>query len=152
MVRQLCQQQWPNHVRIADFGIRSTDLTFALLDNFDLVILVDALQRGYQPGRVTLIEPDFARDDTKMVHPVHGHGMDVVGVLRSAATIARGNLPKVLLIGCEPARVEYLEGAASGDRAWINLSDPVRVAVQNASQLVESLVLAFDEQPRQFHE
>lgn len=35
----------PPSVRIIDFGIRSLDLTYALLDNYDAVILIDAAPR-----------------------------------------------------------------------------------------------------------
>ena len=41
-----------------DFGIRGFDLAYALLDAYDLVILVDACPRGGAPGTVYVIEPD----------------------------------------------------------------------------------------------
>ena len=48
---------WPNNrypttVRVVDFGIRGLDLTYALLDPYETVILVDAAPRGGSVGTV----------------------------------------------------------------------------------------------------
>jgi len=51
--------QWPPGVTIRDFGIRDYDLAYALLDGYDLTILVDAAPRQSKPG-THVIEPDEA--------------------------------------------------------------------------------------------
>ena len=66
-----------------DIGIRSLDLGFALLDNYDVTILVDTVSRGGAPGTLYTIEiaPDDmpeSHDETAMVN---SHGLDVVRVL-----------------------------------------------------------------------
>ena len=45
---------------MVDFGIRGFDLTMALLEDVDLVILVDARPRGGSPGTLYVIEPEPA--------------------------------------------------------------------------------------------
>ncbi len=45
-------------VEVTDFGIRGIDLTYALMDAYDAVVLVDAAARGERPGTLSLIEPD----------------------------------------------------------------------------------------------
>jgi hydrogenase maturation protease len=37
-------------VRIVDFGIRGLDFAYALLDDYEVVLLVDAAPRGGTPG------------------------------------------------------------------------------------------------------
>lgn len=55
-VRELMQHRWPAGVRIIDFGIRSYELAFALVDGYDAVILIDAAVRGQVPGTLYLVE------------------------------------------------------------------------------------------------
>ena len=59
VAQQLQQLQWPPGVTIRDFGIRDYDLAYALLDGYDLTILVDAAPRQSKPG-THVIEPDEA--------------------------------------------------------------------------------------------
>ena len=47
--------------RVVDFGIRGLDLVYALMDGFDLAILVDAVPRGGAPGTLYTIEPELPR-------------------------------------------------------------------------------------------
>ncbi len=44
-------------MRVVDFGIRGLDLTYALLDGYEAVILVDAAPRGGPPGTLYVLEP-----------------------------------------------------------------------------------------------
>ena len=52
------ENHWPENVRVVDFGIRGFDLTMALLEDLDLVILVDAAPRGGPAGTLYVIEPE----------------------------------------------------------------------------------------------
>ena len=58
VARRLAGRSLPPGVVLKDFGIRGVDLNYALLDPYDLIILVDACARGGEPGSVYLIEPD----------------------------------------------------------------------------------------------
>jgi hypothetical protein len=52
VARRLANQALPEGVRVIDFGIRSYDLAYALMDDWEFVILVDAAPRGGLPGTV----------------------------------------------------------------------------------------------------
>jgi hydrogenase maturation protease len=130
VARRLLREPWPEHVRVLDFGIRGFDLTFALLDGYDTVILLDATPRGGQAGTLYTIEPDAAAlpSQTPEVDP---HGMDPMRVLSMARSMgARWN--RLLLVGCEPsADPSHAEG--------IGLSEPVCKAVEEAVGVVRRL-------------
>src|SRR5215475_554518 len=59
VARRLSERSLPAKVRVIDFGIRGLDLAYALLDEYEAVILIDATQRGKPPGTLYLIEPDL---------------------------------------------------------------------------------------------
>ena len=68
-----------------DFGIRGLDLTYALLDGYEAVVIVDAAPRGEQPGTLHVLElspPDAGVAATADL-AVEGHNLDPVRVLPS---------------------------------------------------------------------
>jgi hydrogenase maturation protease len=137
---RLAASALPAGVEVEDFGIRGMDLAYALGDH-DVAILVDAVPRGGTPGTVYLIEPELDPDAAA----VDTHGMSPVKVLALARHLG-GELPRVLLVGCEPASV-----VSEDDELRAELSEPVRLAVGEAVRMVESLVeelSAGDEQTR----
>src|SRR5438270_13830731 len=58
VARRLAQRALPDGVQVVDFGIRGLDLAYALLEDYDAVILVDAMPRGGQPGTLYVVEPE----------------------------------------------------------------------------------------------
>ncbi len=50
VVRRLASRPLPPTVRVADFGIRGLDFAYALLEPYELVIVVDASRRGGASG------------------------------------------------------------------------------------------------------
>jgi hydrogenase maturation protease len=103
VARQLSQRPLPEGVSVVDFGIRGLDLTYALLDDYSVVILVDAVQRGGQPGTLYVIEPTLDRTtDAMSGFLVEAHAMDPVRVFR-LASILGGQVERLLIVGCEPA-------------------------------------------------
>jgi hydrogenase maturation protease len=133
VVRRLAGRGLPEGVEVVDFGIRGLDLAYALQDDYDVVIFVDATPRGEKPGTVYLLEPDIEEDGGVALDT---HGMDPVKVIKlSRALGARPT--RTLVVGCEPQVV--LSGEAYDDML-MELSEPVRAAVEEAVKLVESLV------------
>lgn len=130
VVRRLSSRPRPEGVDVADFGIRGLDLTYALLDGYEAVILVDATPRGGAPGTLYVIEPEVATEATGAL--VDTHGLEPRKVLDLVRTMA-GRLPVLRIVGCEPAPV--LDGEMSMD-----LSAPVAAAVDDAVVMIESLV------------
>jgi len=134
VLKRLNMRAWPENVRMFDFGIRGFDLSYALLDGYDLTILVDASPRGDAPGTVYVIEPDLrefeAVDSDAMI--VQTHGMDPLKVLTMVKSMG-GELNKLILVGCEPETFGPEEGL-------IGLSEVVEAGVPEAVKIIESLV------------
>ncbi len=123
-------------VRVVDFGIRSFDLTFALMDDHDAVILIDAAPRGGPPGTLYVIEPesgDAAEPESGEVL-LDPHAMHPDKVIRLVNSLG-GKPRRVVLVGCEPQRL-----AGPDDDIAPGLSPPVQTAVDEAVRVVESLV------------
>jgi hydrogenase maturation protease len=134
VVRRLDQRPQPEGVRLVDFGIRGFDLAYALMDHPDLAILVDALPRGGTPGTLYVLEPDLG--DAQAPAPeamVETHGMTPDKVLQLVRALG-GQPGAIRVVGCEPANF------GSEEEPAMDLSEPVRAAVDEAVRLVESLV------------
>lgn len=130
VARRLALKTLPPEVVIKDFGIRGFDLTYALMDPYDLTILVDACARGLTPGTVFLLEPDPVDEVQRGFEP---HGMNPMNVLRMVKSLG-GTPGRVLIVGCEPAEL------GSDNDGQLGLSNPVAAAVDEAIALIESLV------------
>ena len=135
VARRLLKAPPPGNVRIVDIGIKSLKLIEALLDGYDLVIILDAVTRGGRPGTLYVIEPETCSDKMTcdfmpMVDP---HELSPTLALRAAAKMG-GRLGRVLLVGCEPlAMGDNFDGAGG-------LSDPVSDAVERAAEVTKQLV------------
>lgn len=134
VARALARRELPAEVRVVDFGIRGFDLAYALLDGCDVTIFVDATPRGGEPGTLYTIEPDLAELDGYEADAmlVETHGMNPLKVLSMVKSMG-GQLGRILLVGCEPTPLRSEEG-------HMGLSEPVQAAVDEAVQVVESLV------------
>jgi hydrogenase maturation protease len=130
VARRLASKTLPPDLVVKDFGIRGFDLAYALMDQPDLTILVDACARGYAPGTVFLLEPD-PLDETQ--RGLDLHGMNPMSVLRMVKNLG-GTAGRVLIVGCEPADL------GSDNDGRLGLSKPVEAAIDEAINLIESLV------------
>jgi hydrogenase maturation protease len=133
VAKRLADRELPPGVDVVDFGIRGMDLVFALGEGYDIAVFVDAVPRGEPPGTLFVIEPELeASDDPVMLD---AHGMDPVKVLALAGQL--GPVPeRILVVGCEP------QVAMTGDEEELvgDLSEPVRAALDEAVELVESVL------------
>jgi hydrogenase maturation protease len=134
VVKYLAGRGLPEGVEVKDFGIRGMDLAYALHEDYDLVVFVDATPRGGEPGTVYLIEPEIEEEEAVSLDT---HGMDPVRVIRLSRVL--GARPtRTLVVGCEP---QIILGGEDYDDMLMELSEPVRAAVEEAARLVESLVM-----------
>ena len=133
VVRRLAGRELPEGVEVVDFGIRGMDLVYALQEDYEVVVFVDATPRGEKPGTVYLIEPEIEEDGEVVLDT---HGMDPVRVIKFARALG-ASPTRTLVVGCEPQVV--LSGEAYNDML-MELSEPVQIAVGEAAKLVESLV------------
>jgi hydrogenase maturation protease len=129
VARRLLERSRPPGVTVIDFGIRGLDLAYALQEDWDAVVLVDAAPRGEPPGTLSLVSPS-PEGETSLPD---AHGMDPVHVLRLARTL--GRVPPCLrLVACEPAAID-----AEAEMV-MELSPPVRASLDAAVELVERVV------------
>lgn len=135
---RLSESEFPEGVRVQDFGIRGYDLAYALLDSYDLTILVDAAPRGAAPGTLYVIEPELNQPDLNQESAetqgvaLDAHAMNPVSVLQLAKSMGPVS-GKVLLVGCEPATL-------GGEEGQMGLSEAVAAVVDQAAALVRRLV------------
>jgi hydrogenase maturation protease len=133
VVKRLQHASLPEGVHVKDFGIRSFDLAFGLVDGYQTAILVDALQRGEAAGTLYVFEPDMETLDQWSTVSMEGHELHPAQVLKLATLY--GSLPeKILVVGCEPAVMDFSE------EGHIGLSAPVQANLDRAVGLIESLV------------
>lgn len=145
VITAMREEELPQGVHIADFGIRGMDLAYRLQDGYDVAVLVDAAPRGGTPGTLYLIEPgEMPEPDGAAGTLPEAHGMDPVQVLRLARYLGGEDLPRVLVLGCEPAV------RMSGDEpdVVVGLSGAVRAAVGEAVRMLGSLTGELLRDPR----
>ncbi len=119
----------PLCVTVADYGIRGLDLAYALLGDWQAVILVDLVPRGGEPGSIYLLQPGDIYEQEAGIDP---HSMDPVRVLATARSIGRVNAD-VYIVGCEP----HDFGDALMGR--MGLSESVAAPIPHAVKLVSEL-------------
>lgn len=141
VAQRLMRRDYPRGVQVIDFGIRGIDLAYALLDDYDTLVLVDAVPRGGQPGTVYLIEPDLTgispeKGEEAGRVALDNHSMDPVKVLAYARTLGAGAI-RTLLVGCEPTP---MSGAEAYAEMQMGLSEPVRAAIDEAVKMIDALV------------
>jgi hydrogenase maturation protease len=112
-------------VTIEDYGIRSLHLAYELLAGYDRAFIIDAVPRGGLPGTLYVLEPKISDAD---IVP-DAHRMDLASVFGLVRMIGR-EPPPITIVGCEP----------SGAQETLELTEPVRCAVQPAVDLVRKLV------------
>jgi hydrogenase maturation protease len=137
VAQRLASAELPDWARVVDYGIRGMHLAYDLAGDYNSAILIDATPRGGAPGTIYVIEPDLgspmaaagddAADDVNPMFNAHGMQPDVVfSMLGMLGAQAR----HILVVGCEPASVDY----------GIGLSEPVAAAVDEAVKVVLDLV------------
>jgi hydrogenase maturation protease len=127
VARRLALRPLPPEVRVVDFGIRGIDLTYALLEDYSRVILVDAVQRGGKPGALYFIEPLL-----ESAGAMQTHEMAPAKALAAAKAMGAA-LTNVVVLGCEP------ESFGSDDEPRMGLSRAVEAAVDEAVALIEDM-------------
>jgi hydrogenase maturation protease len=127
VVKHVDTTSLPDGVTIADFGIRGVHLAYELLDGYDALVLIDAMDLDDLPGTVATFEPDVEAVDPT---GVDAHSMSPAVVLGLLAGLG-GHVPRVIVVGCQPLTVE--EG--------LGLSEPVASAVNAAADTVRRVVI-----------
>ena len=139
VAKRLSSISLPKNVSAVDYGVRSFDLAYALMEPWDLAILVDAVSRAGEPGTVYVIEPDTSAttdecaQDAAFEATFDAHTMNPASVLQLIGALG-GQCPRMLVVGCEPAT---LEPRPDGE---FRLSDPVSAAVDEAINTIQEIL------------
>ena len=116
-------------VRVIDYGIRGMHLAYDLLEDWDTLVLIDAVPSRGSPGTLHVFQADHeSASDTA---GLDGHSMDPAAVFASLRALG-GSPPYTVVVGCEAGSVE--EG--------MGLTEPVAKAVPRAARAVEEIVAA----------
>ena len=108
-------------VRFFESGIAGVSLVQQLLDGYDALVILDAFDRGADPGTVFVVEPEAA-GPAESREPIDLHEAGPTAVLRMATAL--GVLPsRVWVVGCQPGDCDELGAGLCG---------PVRLAVPEA--------------------
>lgn len=127
----------PDGVHIYEAGIAGIPLVQELMDGFDVLIVVDAVDRRTQPGTLFVFEPAEPEPheiEAERVHQsmVDAHYADPSKVLLLACAL-KVCPPRVFIVGCQPAFVE---------EAFESLSPAVERAVPLAVERIRALIEA----------
>jgi hydrogenase maturation protease len=132
VVKRLEGRELPEGTAVFDFGTGGLDLAYEVMRGYDALVLVDVSRQGGEPGTLYVMEAleeavEAGIEDGQIVNP---HAMDPQTVLRFVKTL--GAWPgKVVVVACEPARVEEM---------GLGLSDDVARAVDGAVDLLVKTV------------
>lgn len=131
VVRRLSLRKLPRDVDVVDFGIRGIDLAYALTSDYKAAVLVDAAERGEDPGTLSVVEPESSFPSEDVLGSAHD--LDPAKVLRLASNLGCV-CERIRLVLCEPLTLGGEDGA-------MGLSDAVAAAVGPAADLIERLVV-----------
>lgn len=135
VARALEERDLPDHVDVAEVGISGMSMAQELLNGYDGFVLVDAMERGDEPGTIHVERatvPDLdqytKREMGSFVADMHQTDPTKVLVLGEALDV----LPEpTILVGCEPEETDDLED---------QLSEPVRDAVSRTADSIELIL------------
>jgi hydrogenase maturation protease len=126
-MRHVPQELAGPSVRVADYGIGGMHLAYDLLDEWDALVLVDAVPDRGTPGSLHVFEADH--ETLSATVGLDAHAMDPAAVFATLAALG-GTPPYTVVIGCEVDNVD--EG--------IGLSEPVAASVPDAVRAIEDVV------------
>lgn len=135
LAAQIGHAPLPPGVELMDIGIGGMNLVQALEDRCDLLVIIDAVQRGGTPGTLYTLEPEVPKLDKMSLHEARDYLADThyatpMRALAFAHSLGRSPL-QVRIVGCEPVEA---------DDIGIGLNGPVANAVDQACQRVRALV------------
>lgn len=139
VAHRLQKTELPPEVTVVETGMGGIHLVQEILAGFDVLIMVDAVDRGRPAGTVMLIEPEI--DSAAGMTPMQRHDYlaDMHYTRPSKALMlaqALNILPeRTMLVGCQPAVMDRLEKKLSP-----RVAAAVDIAVAQIITLVQDLV------------
>lgn len=122
-------------VKFFESGIAGISLVQQLMDGYDALVIIDALDRGAEPGRVFVLQPDRASLSARRMQQdgTDLHQADPEAVLRMAHALKI--LPeRVWIVGCQAVGCDDLGAPFSAA-----VADAVPIAVERVREIVENV-------------
>lgn len=142
VVRALESKAFPADVTTVEMGIAGIELVRHLMDGYDALIIIDAVDRDAAPGTLFHLEPTIPELETLSIHQRRSAGSDMHQTVPERALIvalAAGALPPfVRIIGCQPGEM---------DEMTMSLTAPVAKAVSGAVDIISTLVAELTDVP-----
>jgi hydrogenase maturation protease len=98
-----CDRLSDTGARVVDYGIRGLHLAYDLLDDWDALVLVDAVPSRGSPGTLHVFEADH--ESMSSTRALDAQGMDPAAVFASLAALG-GKPPYTVVVGCEAENVD----------------------------------------------
>jgi hydrogenase maturation protease len=117
-------------VRAVDYGIGGMHLAYDLLDDWDALVLVDAVPAQGLPGRLHVFEADHESTTSSPV--LDAHSMDPAAVFASLAALG-GTPPYTVVVGCEADDID--EGIGLSPAVDASVEAAVDAVVEVAAML-----------------
>jgi hydrogenase maturation protease len=125
----------PAGVRTVEVGIGGIGLVHELLEGCDMLVVVDAVERGGEPGTLYILEPQVPCLESLSDMERAGLAVDLHEVVPGSVLLMARGLgvlpPVVRIVGCQPGETEEFA---------LDLTPPVAGAVSEAVQAIHSLI------------
>jgi hydrogenase maturation protease len=125
----------PEGVRAVEMGIGGINLVIELMEGYDALVVVDAVDRGKAPGSLFVLEPEVPEASSVPVLEAWGWSAESCMTLPNRALVmaraAEALPPLVRIVGCQPGETEEFS---------TELSPPVQQAVSRAVETIFSLL------------
>lgn len=128
VMRHVARQPPDADVHAVDYGIRGMHLAYDLLEEWRVLVLVDALPNRGAPGTLHVFEADH--ETLSPTAGLEAHSMDPAAVFATLTALG-GTAPRTIVVGCEVENVD--EG--------MGLSEPVAAAVPAAVAAIDDVLV-----------
>jgi len=128
VMRRVARQPSDADVHAVDYGIRGMHLAYDLLEDWRVLVLVDALPNRGAPGTLHVFEADH--ETLSPTASLEAHSMDPAAVFATLTALG-GTAPRTIVVGCEVENVD--EG--------MGLSEPVAAAVPGAVAAIDEVLV-----------
>ena len=141
VVRRFSEEGAPEEVEVFESGIAGIRMVQELMDGYEALVIVDATDRGEEPGTVYLLEvevpdPEELTEEGRQEFLADTH----LTVPSKALALARAIEvlpPRVYILGCQPKECELGMG----------LSEPVQRGVAEAIERLRELTTRLKREP-----
>lgn len=140
VIQALAGRELPPQVRVVETGIGGMHLVHELMDGFDALLIVDAVDRGAEPGTLFVLEPETPnptsltpQDAQALVSDMHNTVPARVLMLAKALEVLPAT---VRIVGCQPGLTDAYD---------VDMSSSVRQAVVKAVTRIEEMILEFSQ-------